>query len=118
MVAKLFFYAEFFDILEFILTHGRFLVRHACYNKINAFRGMFMKYVISLLIFYAIVAFCIVMTVTTTEDWFEFVMFSLVMCMVVTFYIVHRYHKDRDKKEEDDDENQESDERDEDGKDE
>ena len=76
-----------------------------------------MKYVVSLLIFYAIVAFCIVMTVTTTEDWFGFVMFSLVMCMVVTFYIVHRYHKDRDKKE-DYDENQDTDERDEDGKDE
>ena len=57
-----------------------------------------MKYVYSTMIFYALAAFGIVMTIILTENWIGFVVFSLIMCVIVTFFNLCLYYKEQERK--------------------
>lgn len=60
-----------------------------------------MKYVYSTMIFYALAAFGIVMTINQTENWIGFVVFSLIMCVIVTFFNLRLYYKELGRKQND-----------------
>ncbi len=70
-----------------------------------------MKYVYSTLIFYALAAFGIVMTINLTENWIGFVVFSLIMCVIVTFFNLRLYYKEMKKKKDGNNENAENNEK-------
>ena len=60
-----------------------------------------MKYVYSTMIFYALAAFGIVMTIILTENWIGFVVFSLIMCVIVTLFNLRLYYKELGRKQND-----------------
>ena len=67
-----------------------------------------MKYVVSTMIFYALAAFGIVMTINLTENWIGFVVFSLIMCVIVTFFNLRLYYKELEKKKDGDNGNRDA----------